>query len=1441
MPKNIFSFFSKQRLSAAVLKNLTAELLTFLEQFPSAVLLVDQQGKVGLVNPAAVSLLGREATDLVGLDVKEVLGVSVDELAQWQSDTQKHLLPHLKKENAPLQAGVKQLGETEFWQITLDEVPQFHALQQEKDFFEGLLNQYPVAVTVQDATGKCLFANKMLGTLFDLTKAEVEGKVVYKFLPKQLAALLYNVDEDLKAGKLPTESIRWTDEQGRVISVHKRWLGPKGEDASVILTFYEDVTVGVANEQKLERDQKLLHAILENIPLGLYTRDCDEKMTFFNKQSMQILNETSAYRTDHPNEYQEDAHIQEYREREQQILRDGKTYEYPEEVYTDSSGKKKIIHMIKVPLLDAGPKPMVLTIVEDITKRREQEKEIQRVNSFFSALVENAPIALYARAEDGHLLLRNKQCTNLFGPAKDGEFDERGGLIHESNEQVTNYMNRERDILLSGKTVDIPEEEYINSNGERKLLHLIKTPLEQARGVLTLAEDITFKKEQERALVDYKNFLQAIINQLPVSLSVKNYEGQYILWNKKSEELFGVAAKDVMGKSAYRADLNKEQMEFVRETDLRVFESKKEQNIPQELISSPTEGIKIMHTVKTPVFNEDGTPNCLLIVSEDITAKTKMEKQIREANDKSTLLVDNAREGVVMVEDEKIIYANQAFCNMLGAGNLNEIKNKSLLDFSTENHRVFLKEKYEAVRSGADEKDTPIEAHFLRKDGSKIETKFSVVLAKYLGRRVVLGFARDVTADNRALREIKKERDHFRQAFEKSALPAFVLSSRGYISMMNAAGRELLGFTSEDKKFYCNVYIRPGLPLAVRKAIKAGEPARLDYTLDFDKLAEKFPGRIHKDGQIPLTVQFEPFSKRDTRVGVEADYLVSLRTPTHGEKDSAHVPPAAAIPAPVVPAAAPLSGGTQAVKWALPTSEPYALCNSEFHIVDCNELLCSLCQLQPDELKGQDIRRLFHNDEKPLIEQDFALLAQDGKLANREYTLCLASGLETCKVRLSALKQEDGTYLFMLRNLTFHAQVMKILEERSAQLGALRASLDGALLRVGFEEHRFGPVEQLNDWLSCKTNFLPEELNQYTFEKLFATHASDGQTAEAVLAEAAAQVAKKGKSTFVLPLLCKNGATFQAQVTLVSLENPASNEVLAIVTDWSSQQGRAGVDSVQAQELASLRKTLPGLYLRVDEAGKVLEVSSNLPGLDEAQARETFLGKTMTDFWPPETAEQLLFSLKEALAVRVTSHVEFEWPRPGQGQFYEAEISPLNKNNEAVVWVKDISEKRIYDRRLHELYQLVQESSASLSEQVDKALSLGKDIFQAQVGFLVTFERKAGGLQSCVLYASANPLHIQKGERFAVEECLRDVADGAALLQPNLEGLSCQACIHRAKKLGMLLATPLRIGGKVAGALCFASTESRKHIIPGAEELLGLMARLIGLRIELKQAGAKKA
>ena len=1581
MTKSLFELFCEPS-GQAPQNLLTRDTLHFVEQLPFGALLTDAQGSIAFGNSSAGQLLGASQAAFEGGNIATFGLTAADVSTLLHSPAGQKTIKELTDKNLQnvfVSVGASKLGD--YTLITLEPVPQYRRLEADKRFLVEVVNHYPMGVTMQNTQDVCCLWNRKAEEIFGRRGANTLGQDIYKFLPPEMLNALELMDQEVKdsAKVRPDARMHFTDSNGqeRTLSVSKiPVLGAEGT-VKYILTSYEDITNRYTSEQEMVQTRNMLQAIVDNVPVGLYTRTADRRMIFFNKQTMAIFNECQPRFFNSPHAKQTREQIDAYHEREEEILRTGKTQEFPDEVYLDQSGNEHYIRMIKVPLFKAGPEPVVLSIVEDVTKRREQEREIERMNKLLQTIVDNAPIGLYARGENGQLLLRNKRCTGMFGAMDEKDFSSDGSLPHETKEEVASYLGREGAILASGKTLDLPEEPYKTADGTQKILHLIKVPVKDenselnfvitlaeditekkeqenrlavahnfqqavldnaplaiyARGVdnqmsfinkaaheifpdepeykeesdfygqrenaifadkkvvdlpaewyttrrgkkvllhlikvpvydkdgnpymmLTLAQDITEKKLQEEEIVKTRNFLQTVIDNLPLALSVKNQDGKYILWNKKSEELFGTTSAEVIGRTHYRHDISPEQAEFLSSADQKVFESGKELNIPQELISTATEGVKIMHTVKTPVFTQDGKPDCLLSVSEDITAKTKMEKQIREANDKNTLLVDNAREGVAMLEDGKVLYANHAVLQILGLDSLEELQHRPLLDMVAPDYHIFAQEKYEAIANGTQGSDAATEIHFLRADGTEVETEFAATASRYLGRRIVMCFLRDVTESNRAFREIKKERANFRAAFENDITPAFVMTGKGYIAVMNRAARKLFHFTQADKNFYRNVYMKPALTLAVRKELRQGRSAQMDYVFDFERAKVKFPGRITGEGKLPLCATFEPMNRRDSKDGtVEADYVVYLQPkngpaplpPAPGENgakprlrllkkgdasNASCAPNAPAAPAGVsVPPAPPVK-----MQFMLPNTEPYAVCSPEFKITQCNDLFCSLCQLEQGELAGQEIIKLFDEPSNALLKDDLKNLAAGEDLENREYNLRIASGLETVAVRLSAVKESNGSYLFILRNLAFHRQIMRILEERSAQLNALLDATEGVVFSVSCDGKTFGRIEQANKFLTQMLDYSHDELISLKFRELFS---APGRVREAKTDEwfirLEDQFFKGGRANFSAPVYRKDGSKLQAEVTIVPIDLANRNEAMVVVRDISTQLDKLAQDSQQAQELRSVRQAMPGLYLKVNASGRVLEVSSNLEYLTTAQASERFMNKTPNEYWPEQTASQEMFAVKEALSVNITTHFDFTQEEDGRTRSYEAAVTPITGREEAIIWIKDVSEKQEHDGRVHELYEISNQPNLSITDLVDKILEFGKRVFKADIGLILRFADDTAQ-QMSVVYVTQNDFNVQRYMEFPVEECLTNVADDSIVEYPDLGNTSCTHCIHVAKQFGAMIAAPLSVNGKAAGALCFAARNTRRSFDTGAEELIGLMARILSLRIELRQAG----
>ena len=1562
---HLFSFLSHNKKTPAITE-LSTEMFSFLEQYPLALLLVDATGRIAFANPSAERLLQMDHNVLLTSYVDR-FGLTMDKIRSMaESNPPRKVILELVNDQADIVfvgAAASFLASTPFILLTLESIPHFSRLTADNSFLRGLVNACPSAIVVQNLTGVCVLWSERAAQLFGYQEADVLGQEIYSFLPKQLVASLQRVDDKILQDRSSKEPFNLTykdkDNQEIVLQVTKVFLPAEDGKDLRILTLFENITEHYNREKDLLQNRSLLHAILDNVPLGLYTRDSEGTMLYYNRQSLQTLNEKSESNVNRAHEYQTEEDSKKHHARELEIIREGKIKDYPEEEYTDSAGNKKILHLRKVPLMDAGPKPLVLSIVEDITENIQSKREIDRVNRLLTAIIQNMPLGLYARDAAGRMLMLNEPGAQMFGAVKHIPLQDNNIILplpNETPEQAQSYGKREQEIIASGKTVYIPEESYKMADGSTKILRLIKAPIIGDKGqesfVLTLAEDITLHKSQEKDLLDTKNFLQkvldnvpvaiyargtgntmsfvnhkayelfpgeeeedhssdsfydqrekaifdegkmvdileekyttlegkdlllhlikvpvfdqeekplmlltvaeditqrkaqeqeiinaknflqAVINNLPVSLSVKAYDGKYILWNKKSEDLFGISSKEIIGKTSYRTDMNKEQLEFLRESDLKVFESKKEQDIPQELISTASEGVKIMHTVKTPVFNEDGTPNCLVVVSEDITTKTRLEKQIREASDKNTLLLENAREGILLVEEQKVMYANLALCRMLGYGDLKEVVGIPLVDLVGADYRELIKEKYENVIAETSKAEEPISLSLRRKDGQLVEVEFAAVASRYLGRRIVLCFVRDITAFNRTQRDLLKERDSYRSAFEKAAVASFILLHNGYISLMNEACRQLFGLKETDKSFYRNVYIRPGLTLDVRRQLRAGKSTKMDYTFKFSRMATKFPDRVDASRtDLPLHLEFVPINRRDAKDGsVFSDYVVSVVLP------GKPLPPGPAAnvkllrkplpPTEVLPAIAARE------MLILPNSEPYVLCGADFKMVSCNELFCELLQLSEQELLGQTIDSIMDEESRAQFKVDLLTLKETGTLSNRDYFINPGSGLEKISIRLTGVKEEGERYLFVFRNQTVHLQLMKVLEERSAQLNALLTSTNGVVFSILLVKGKFGGIDNVSQYLAQKTGYTQDELTRMQFKDLFA----DTKTVKksALFNDAQKKLAKQDTTSFVGTIACKDGSKFDAQVTITALDLPGQDGALVVLRDVSADKDNWSRTSKEAQELQSVRAALPGMYLKADSNGKILEVYSNLSYLPQEEATKIFLGKKPEKFWKKEAAQQALFTIKEALSINVATNFDLEWKVKDLTHYFDVSVTPIAGRGEVVLWLKDISQGHTHEEQVRQLYALTSEPGLSMTQQVDKILEFGLKTFHADIGFVLRFAHEGDKVSSHVMYVTSNDLQLERSMAFPVEECLYDVVDGRVLLWANLDSLACHNCVHIKKGFGALLAAPLLVNGKVMGALCFASTASRRTFENGTEELMGLLGRMLAMRIELRQTG----
>lgn len=162
--------------------------------------------------------------------------------------------------------------------------------------------------------------------------------------------------------------------------------------------------------------------------------------------------------------------------------------------------------------------------------------------------------------------------------------------------------------------------------------HLYSSILEigATKLIQCVLHDITERKKIETELYQTNEFLDSIIENIPHMVFIKDaVEFRFVRINKAGEELVGYSREDLLGKNDYDF-FPKKEADFFTDKDKAALEASKSIDIPEEQIHTKAKGKRTLHTKKISVYDEEGNPQYLLGISEDITERKKDEEVLKK-------------------------------------------------------------------------------------------------------------------------------------------------------------------------------------------------------------------------------------------------------------------------------------------------------------------------------------------------------------------------------------------------------------------------------------------------------------------------------------------------------------------------------------------------------------------------------------------------------------------------------------------------------------------------------------------------------------------------------------------------------------------------------------------------------------------------------------------
>ncbi len=343
------------------------------------------------------------------------------------------------------------------------------------------------------------------------------------------------------------------------------------------------------------------------------------------------------------------------------------------------------------------------------------------------------------------------------------------------------------------------ENDIITKDGRIRTISWSNTIIRDFEGNIisaaSLGEDITDRKLAEKKLNEQLDFIQVLMNSIPIPIFYKDTDGIYRGCNTAFELLFRVNRENIIGKTVFDIfpegpanQLHSMDKSLFNRPGIQIYEYKF-----QFEVDNPRNLIFHKATYRDPSGNVAGLIGAVL----DITERKKAEEALSEAKEFIESAI-NATVDIFYAFDlkGKLISWNKAF-NVVSGYSDQELSVKKPEDF-------FLGEDIgrisEAVKRIFKAGMAKLVANFVTKDGEQIPYEFTGSVLKD-GKGAVIGFSgtgRDLTEHKKFENELKEAKDFLDKIINSIGDPIFVKDSNHKMVLVNEAECQLAGYKKEE-------------------------------------------------------------------------------------------------------------------------------------------------------------------------------------------------------------------------------------------------------------------------------------------------------------------------------------------------------------------------------------------------------------------------------------------------------------------------------------------------------------------------------------------------------------------------------------------------------------------------------------------------------------------
>jgi two-component system NtrC family sensor kinase len=729
------------------LKQSVKRLQTLMDEAPIIICNTDLKGKITYVNKRCEKATGYSREEVLGKNGFK-LGIFSDETVKLLAKRMKDRLmgrpPRLQEMQLKCKDGhwiwiamegrlMRVEGIPVGFQIMARDITERkqaeEALQAEKNKLQSVIDAMENGLTIQDRDYNIIYQNEVLRRFGD----HVGEKCYRVYEGKDKLCDGCPVEKAFRDGKSHTSERKLVTPSGKVI-FRENTANPVRDAGGRIVSCLEivrSITERKQAEEALRQSREELRKMFESVTDGIVVVDLNGVITEVNRRAVEIhgfgskdeLLGKGAFELVAPGDHEKIANNMRkaikqgiIRGVEYTLLRaDGS--EFPAELSTSV-------------LKDASGNPVAqITIVRDITERKQAEETLKESESKFKNLFEYTKDAIFlADAQTGILVDANPAACRMLGLPKEKVVGMHQSKIHPL-EMVEQYKQLFRNHVEKGAAVT--EDLIVQcADGSRVPVDISASVFELGgkRIIQGVFRDTTERKQAEEALRQSREQLRKMFESVTDGILVVDLNSVIIETNKRTMEIHGFSSKDeLLGRNAF---------ELVAPRDHERVATNIAKAIKRGIIRSVectllrADGSEFPGELSTNVLKDaSGNPVAQITIVRDISERKQAEETLLESEERFRSIVENSHAGIMILDDAyRFIYVNPQLCRISGYPP-NELIGQDFRKFLDEESKQLVADRY--IRRQRGEEIPPrYEFNIVPKDGQKRRVEISSAVIK---------------------------------------------------------------------------------------------------------------------------------------------------------------------------------------------------------------------------------------------------------------------------------------------------------------------------------------------------------------------------------------------------------------------------------------------------------------------------------------------------------------------------------------------------------------------------------------------------------------------------------------------------------------------------------------------------------------------------------------